>query len=412
MKIRNALLRKTKIINIIFILTLFFPSNTYSYLLQGVFLVGLILSSPEVNHNRFSTHFKLLKMSFILWISISFIYNVVVQTTFYKDSLIKISYISMLILFFPISGNFKIYSNTLIICLSIIVISQIAYILNIPFVVNLINIFYPDDIYSLKSEYLLSNSSNGFLNMRYGGLFRNPNHCGRIVSLLYAIYLIDIKKSKILMNACVLVLFLFSILLTGSRTAFLVVTLLTVFFVHKNIFVRYKGVYFPFFILTLLFALYFGDFRIESRIFDFSELSGGDKHSSLTIKLNFLLDYIDNTLLRQPLDLIFGTFNVDNGENFVLDGNSRIKNFDSEIGYLIFSIGFVGLSLLLWFYRTVYRTTQRNTHMLMILLVWSISSAVLTNMKFSFLFMLVLSLYYQRKNKSKEELYEGRNKIV
>ena len=180
MKIRNALLRKTKIINIIFILTLFFPSNTYSYLLQGVFLVGLILSSPEVNHNRFSTHFKLLKMSFILWISISFIYNVVVQTTFYKDSLIKISYISMLILFFPISGNFKIYSNTLIICLSIIVISQIAYILNIPFVVNLINIFYPDDIYSLKSEYLLSNSSNGFLNMRYGGLFRNPNHCGRI----------------------------------------------------------------------------------------------------------------------------------------------------------------------------------------------------------------------------------------
>ncbi len=266
----------------------------------------------------------------------------------------------MLILFFPISGNFKIYSNTLIICLSIIVISQIAYILNIPFVVNLINIFYPDDIYSLKSEYLLSNSSNGFLNMRYGGLFRNPNHCGRIVSLLYAIYLIDIKKSKILMNACVLVLFLFSILLTGSRTAFLVVTLLTVFFVHKNIFVRYKGVYFPFFILTLLFALYFGDFRIESRIFDFSELSGGDKHSSLTIKLNFLLDYIDNTLLRQPLDLIFGTFNVDNGENFVLDGNSRIKNFDSEIGYLIFSIGFVGLSLLLWFYRNCLQNNPKE----------------------------------------------------
>lgn len=381
-------------LNVIFLIIILAPLSRAMYFLQLAVTIGLILFSLESNKVRFSNHFNKIKFLFFTWVVISTIYNLIVQTDFYTDSVTKVFYILILIVFFPICGNFRISNKSIIIALFVILISQVAYIFQISFVTDLIQTYYSDNFLSSSSEILASGYSSNFLNLRFGGIIRNPNQCGRVVTLLLAVFLINQNLKFKTLDLLFYLVFITSILLTGSRTALLITLLLTVsisiFYFARN---KKKIIYLIPVIFTLaLVMLLFFDIDLSFRIFDFSELAGTNRvtNSSIGLKTDFLSDYITNTLNRQPLDLVFGTLNVDNGQNFIL-GYYGLDNFDSEIGYLIHSLGIVGLLLIIWFYITIYKMTGPNARLLMILLLWSISSAVLTNVRFSFLFILVLS---------------------
>ena len=384
------------ILNVIFLTFLLVPSNRNFYFFQMAVTAGLILFSFQMRKENLSAHLSVIKTLFFSWVGISIIYNLIAQTDFYTDSLIKVFYILILIVFFPICANYRISNKSIIIALFLILISQVSYILQISFVTDLIQTYYSDNFDSSSSEILASGYSSNFLNLRFGGIYRNPNQCGRVVTLLLAIYLINKNLKFKTYDLLFYLIFVTSILLTGSRTALLITLLLTasvsIFYFTRN---RKKVIYLIPATLTLaIVTLLFVDIDFSLRIFDFSELSGTNRatNSSIGLKIEFLSDYITNTMNRQPLDLVFGTLNVDNGENFILNYYG-LNNFDSEIGYIIHSLGAVGLLLLIWFYTTLFKITGPNVRLLMILFLWSFSSTVLTNMRFSFLFIFVLSIY-------------------
>jgi len=400
--------KDSAIINIIFIIAVFLPVNTSSYILQGVIIFGLVFSSSIVNRDRIEGNFKYQKLMFYLWVSLSYFYNVVMGAQFETDSIIKIGYLTIILLSFPISRTYKIFESTIFVCIILIFITQISYPLNISFIIDMIDTYYARESFFNNSEAVMLNTYTGsLLDLRFGGVFRNPNQCARIVTLLYGVFLVNkINNGSSIFNVLSLLLFIPSILMTGSRTSLVIFIMLTgLYYYYKSKYVFKKSILIlP--VLMVVIVIFIGNINLDGRIFDFSELSGNENNASFTTKLNFLNNYISYASKSQPFDLFIGTFNVDSGDNFVFNSNYRIKNFDSEIGYVVYSLGFVGILLILWFYIIIYKNTGHNVKLLMIILLWSLTSTILTNMRFSFLFLFVLSIYYDKAKQKNMRCYE------
>lgn len=392
---------KAFFINIVFIIAIFLPVNASSYLIQGVIMFGLILSSSIVSRERMAGDLKYQKVFLFTWVFLSFCYNVIIGTEFNLDSVIKLGYLTILILFFPISSVFKLFKSTIFICITLIFISQISFPLQISFVTDLIDTYYAREFYFNSSETIMLNSFSGsLLDLRFGGIYRNPNQCARIITLLYAVFLVNKNYTRLnKFDVFSFLLFVPSILMTGSRTSLFIFILLSIVYCYKYLKRNFKKIIFILPISIILTIIFIKNIDLDARIFDYSELSGDGTNSSFTKKIDFLLNYVQYTSFDQPLNLFFGTFNVGHGENYVFNLSSKIHNFDSEVGYLFYSLGIVGVFLVIWFYKIIYTNTGTNVKFLMIILLWSLTSTILTNMRFSFLFLFILSLYYDKKKR-------------
>ncbi|MDC1080748.1 O-antigen ligase [Flavobacteriaceae bacterium] len=392
----SSLSKGTLTINFIFVVSVLLPNTSLAYLIQGVFILYLI-SFSKIHSQRFYGNLGFVKMMFLVILLISFFYNAIVGSSFYIDSIIKIIYISLLILFFPLARNYKILKGSLIFCIVLIVLSQISYFLQISLVSNFIENYYTNDVYFNSYESLsLDEYSGDFGFLRFGGIFRNPNQCGRMVTLIYAVFLLTTSKSFSKVDFSMLIIFLFSVLLTGSRTALLVFIFLTG--VRLYWFTKKKIKKFNVIILILMFSGFFlvSNFSSNVRILNFSE-SGTQKKSSLFNKFIFLGHYIFENPNSDTFKLLVGNFNVDNFADLDLNTNLRIERFDNEIGYLIYAFGFFGLFMIVCFYTIIFKRGTREVRFLMILMLWTLTSTILTNMRFSFVFLFILSLYYPKR---------------
>ena len=393
----SGLSKGTLTINLIFIVSILLPNKSYAYIIQGLIILYLIIGSRTL-FQRFYGILGFVKMSFLLILLLSLFYNTIVGSPFYIVSTIKIIYVSLLILFFPLAGNYKILKGSLIFCIVFIVLSQISYFLQISFFTNLIDNYYTNDIYFNSYEGLALEDTNpdsyGFI--RFGGIFRNPNQCGRMVTLLYAVFLLNTSKSFGKIDFLILNIFLFSLLLTGSRTALLIFIFLTG--VRSYWFIKKKIKKFGLIIPILIFSGFFlvSNFSFNIRILNFSD-SGSLTGSSLFNKFSFLGHYIFDNPDFDMFKLLVGNFNVDDLSDLDLNTNLRIEHFDNEIGYLIYAFGFFGLFMIICFYTIIFIRGTREVRFLMILILWTLTSTIITNMRFSFIFLFMLSLYYPTK---------------
>lgn len=400
-----SLFKKSYYINVIFVITVLMPVTTLSYMVQSFFILFLTLIYRN-NAQRYTPSFRMQKIFFLSWVVFAFIFNALSETEFYLASVIKLMYLTSLVLLFPLTKNNKIFNKTILICVILIFISQISYYFQISFVLNFIDNFYAREQFFNSSEILVADGgySGSFANLRFGGIYRNPNQCGRMITLLFAVFLLNTKRGIKIIDIFLFFLFFASILLTGSRTALFVFILL----IFIRFFIYFKRNLKKTIFISSIFFLFFFSLNFSGRIFDFSELGGSKKNSSFTTKRTFLKNYIDYAYRTRPMSLVFGTLTLDKGnDNFEFNSNVRIKNFDNEIGYIIYALGFFGVILIAWFYRMIYVNSQNDTRFLMIILFWSLTSAILTNVRFSFLFIFVLGLYFERKKKIKIKTVYG-----
>ncbi len=382
--------------NIFFLLLLFLPNNLVGTTAQIIIMVTLFIATFQQGAFRIK-QLTLIKLIFCVWIVIVAMYTLLAHYPFYFQSVIKLVSITLLIVFFPLAIKNRINTNALLIASVFIFFTQLSYIFGVTFIVDFINSYYTAEDYFNSSEVVaVSTELRDIFNLRFGGIFRNSNQAGRIYNLLYAMLLLnttygDKKKKIIFFTSGVIFL---GIVLTGSRTAFSIFSLLSLFYFLFFLRKYRKTILVASLLLLIPFFLFVGT---SNRILNFSELRGNSNSGSLITKIDFLKTYLDYANRKSPTDIYFGTFNIDNIKYYF---GERINKFDSEIGYMIHSIGIVGLMLIFIFYILLFSKGDLRTKFVMILLIWTITSTVLTNFRFSLLYFFVLSSYFGIKKES------------
>ncbi len=370
------------IIPLIFFYSLIAPPNVLNNYLQSIFPIILFVSTQNIFRK-----FNVYALSIVSIIALSFVLNSASNEIEFKEISRMLS-LSLMIFMFPFVSisNFK--PQYIIISFLIIFLSQLAFVFDFSIIKEFINTYYIDineEKYTLEKIREVSDFSSDFINKRYGGLFLNPNQCARYVTLLFALFLIEFKRKNKIIFFIVVITFFISIILTGSRTGFIVLTFLLIYNYFKSVKLN-MGLIKNIFILSFIFGILILMFSIiEVRNLKLEEAYEG----SMEMKIELFFDYLLQSATSGNLTaLFFGNFSIAFSEKF------NIPVFDSEFGNIVFTVGFFGLIAIFLFYRKIFINSDKNVKLIFILLLWTISSSILFSFKMSFLFLFVLSNYY------------------
>ena len=293
---------------------------------------------------------------------------------------------------FPMVGRVRIPNIYLYIILLLILFSQLIYLFNLQYLIKLINIYYPFSERDFGEQYMQDNiNANNFLSFRLGGIYRNSNQCARYLTFLMAGFIIlNREKSFKSLLPFILVSF-FAVILTGSRTGFVVASLLmiTYLFVDKRISSLWKTVVGLAAFVAFIWLAISGSntFRGFNVIEGFS--------NSANVKMDTFAYYLSSEksifkLLMGYLDA--ARFDKSGAIYFVL------TNFDSDYGDIVFCYGFIGFIAILLYFITIFKKLKREMRVFFVLLLWMYSSTVVTSYRAFFIFMLMLSVLYSSKD--------------
>lgn len=288
---------------------------------------------------------------------------------------------------FPFVGKVQVRNTYLYVCLAYIFISQIVYLLGIPGLTAFFDRLYPitDELMQHKYDNIQSNIGYGtMLDFRLGGIYHNSNHCSKYLTMLMAFFL-SLNYSKKSKEVIYFILIAYGgILLTGSRTGFVVGSLIVYLgFIRNNKisgWIRYLiwGIA----IGGILYILQTGN---SLRGLNIEEGLEG----SANMKWETFLYYLqtENSLVAY----LFGHLDT----SLFQGGIGDVMNaFDSEYGSMTFRFGFVGVIGILLFYWNVAKRIPKSQWFYFIILLWMISSTIVAAYRSLFVFMLLTSVIY------------------
>lgn len=289
---------------------------------------------------------------------------------------------------FPFVGRVRLNNVYIYITFALIFISQLAWLLNISFLTNIIDMLYPiNEFMEGNLEYIAENISlENYSTFRLGGLYRNSNSCSEALCMLLGFYIAnnrEIEKKTIF----VLAVMMYAIIITGSRTGFIVSGLMvSLYFILNK---RYSYII----LLVIAFALYviFGG-NSELRVFKVQE----GVSDSLGAKNGTFLSYLSNE--DSPIKLLFGYFDAAKYRTMAKLG--FMNSFDSDYGTLIFSYGFVGFFVILLFLYSVFKRVGKLEKICFVLLLWMTSATIFKSFRMLFVYMLLLSIIYSNYTKT------------
>ena len=249
-------------------------------------------------------------------------------------------------------------------------------ILNLPIFFLYRDAFYPTDAnpWALGFDHSIIALSN-----RYGSIFYNPNLLGQSMLLIYILYLIyNYQKKFTKMDYLIVFLNTFCILVSGSRTAFVIYAIVTFcFFFHF-----YKGKIKYFFILAgIPYALYS---LSNTRLLKIGNESG----DSMDLKMQILYSYFSSLsfTIQDTFLLLFGSLKLD-------------IQFDNDLGNIIYYLGLMGLLYVICFYTyEIFTTNWRLRYFYSFLLV-SYGATLLINFKF-FIFAIIIFSFLRSLSKN------------
>ena len=298
---------------------------------------------------------------------------------------------------FPLVGRVQVRNIYMYLCLVYIVVSQFVYLLDIQFLTDFFNTAYPigeDDRNAIL--HMQSNITYGtILNYRLGGIYHNANQCARYLCMLLAFFLVTNQDQK---NKGVLIfsgIVYASILLTGSRTGFVVASLILYFGLFRQ--KSYKGtIRYIFIAMAVLGLVYIVSSGVSFRGFG---INRGFQNSA-NLKWDTFVYYLQQE--TNPVYLLLGHLDT---SLFTGQSSELLSSFDSEYGDLIFSYGFVGFLSILIFWWMTARHIEKTKRFFFILLLWIITSTIVASYRAFFIFILLLSVIHSnygliiRKNK-------------
>lgn len=323
-------------------------------------------------------------MKISLLVALSMVFTFIVNTGDELTSKGILSFVNILMIFlvFPNVGNLRIRNVFILSTFGVIFISQLAYVLNIPIFIQLLDLLYPSDSSAVR-HMADTISFDTVVDYRMGGLYRNSNDCARAVNLLIGIFLInnnDIIKNK--WNFFFLFLMFTSILFTGSRTGFVVAFfLIYLSFSTKN---TLKSVM----IALPTFILGYFIFATGSDSLRGLNVQQG-LENSVGAKWLFFMDYVNHNL--NEFKLIFGNFDA---AKYHAYNGLYPDYFDSDYGNIIYCYGIIGFIIFASFFIFVFLRLKKEYKRYYVLFLWMISNSVVFSFRMFFIYMLLLSIYY------------------
>lgn len=374
---------------IIFILAFYPPLPLFNYLNPLLLFYYLFRYKSSFN-------FSLSTFVILTSLALSFIYNTFSNpSSINGQSISRVIMIALILSFFPFCRIKKISKIFIIASILYIFLSQVAYYFNWNDLVSFYDTYYPyeGDIKSYTSDYLKEQSVLLGDNTRLGGLFHNPNHCARLYTLLLAVYLISTPNgTKLFEKFLIILAILFGVVLTGSRTGLFIsfLLLLLSFFQFNIVGVSRIGkvVLFTVFIMLLY---YFFTNIVDDSSYRALRITEGTSDSLMAKFLRFS-DYIE--IEKNTPALLFGHFDQHSFLTTISIGDNR--TLDSEWGYAIFNYGFFFLIGYIIFFIEKIKKMNSNNMLILVPLFWVLTSAILLSYRFSLLYFLFFSHFYQK----------------
>lgn len=295
---------------------------------------------------------------------------------------------------FPVVGNVKIPNFYFYFILSFIILTQLAYVLNVSVLVKFVDTYYPiseEDRALIHMQKTIT--AENMMNFRLGGLYHNPNQCARSLNMLTAVFLILNNDKPIRKLLPFIIISFYAVLLTGSRTGFFVgsAILLLFLFVDKKIsaFLRYS-------LLAVLLVVFVFMLVSGSNMYRGFDVIQGFNNSA-NVKFDVFKYYIstENSMFR----LLIGY--LDNKRLVVT--SDLMAYFDCDYGNIVFCYGFIGFIAIMVYFFTIFKRMDKTERVFFVLLLWMISSAIISSYRASFLFIILLSLVYS-SNKKKSSI--------
>ena len=303
----------------------------------------------------------------------------------------RVAVIVLYFVCFPFVARVKLPNYYLYICLGVIFISQLAYLLGIPFITSFLDTYYPIPEEMEKSiGYIQSGiTRENIMNYRLGGLYRGVNPCARFLNMLMAIYIVNNSNKKFSALLIFLIVDFIGVILTGSRTGFVVGALLMISFAYVtgNVSKKWRYVLVALGVALFMFVLFSESVTYRAfRVFEGFEDSATEKSTVFTT-------YLSNE--TSVIALLFGHF--DNTGTF----------FDSDYGDIIYSFGFIGFFAILFYFYKLYKRTNKIGRIFFFMLLWMYSATIIMSFRPIFAFMLLLSLVYSTQSKTQKTLRDN-----
>ena len=310
--------------------------------------------------------------------------------TIYKDfeEVIRFMPILLMILMFPYSYikiNLRKILITSIVVLIYIIATQYLIGINNSSIINLRNTYYPMETNIWNYGYLGEDSYVFDRQLRFGGIFYNPNVCASNVFMyfacsIYALNSIDNPLSKKIIFLLVVFFTFYSLFLTGSRT-FIVGICVFMAIKYMNIYeilLKKKVGYQQLAYLILLFSL-----LVYVIIIGFESVVEGllSEGGSANEKNEILIKYLQYMLSNDISTLIFG-------------GAHKIQ-FDADLGSIIGAFGILGFIGIGIFYIKCIQEISDSVPFVLTVIIASIGNTIIYNLAASLQVFIVLVVVSQ-----------------
>ena len=371
MKTIKFLPTKSTFFSIILGLCFLTPVSTIGNLLMlGLIIITYLFYMPRNEYRHYQIAlFVVLVMSFCL--------NSLTMRYLGFKSVSRSATMFLLFALFPfINEKFDMNPKIPILLIGVVYLSQISGILNIQPIVALIDKFYPweNALYG-ETDVEFTFGMSG----RYGGIYRNPNDCGRTLCILTSLYLVCSHYNKLfrsakgnaLLDCIVFAVVVIGVVTTGSRTNMVIIAVL----ILSTLFIRYnnkssinKIILVSLVLIIMAVSLIYLS-NSGSRLFEVS-FTANDRQDLFS-------DLLYN-LLGNPLHLLFGYFYIETLElhNLGFEGG-----FDSDLGNILYYYGFTGLLVIALFVIRIYKNTGKIFFYVLPLFLTCVSNGLFTSYK-------------------------------
>lgn len=367
----------------------------FNILLIGVFLLPQVNTIYALNLLLFlfilkhrHEYFLYQKFTFLFFIitSLSFalaLLNPDIHYYLSNKDILKPFLIVMIILLIGNYSRIEVNKKVLLFISVFLILSQFAYIFGIIGVTQLIDTIYPLNEEQIVWTHRSISDVNelSIVNIRAGGIYRNPNQYSKYLNLLYVLVLnVRIKSyTKYLISLA----FLISILLTGSRAGLIIFILINLLQLLTKNNSRLLFIFIGIVVYTI--SRYF-----TLRSFD---ISSGFSSGSLTKRLPNI-DYILQHL--NVKSLFIGNFYNEGTISNLLSNNFM---FDSDFLSIFFSFGLMGLVILTIIYYKLLKLSKIKY--IAPIFLYSITGGIVFDLNYFILINVILLLaQFQSKHEN------------
>ncbi len=352
-------------------------------------LICLILKL--LNKEKVHCGFRIIPIAFVVF---AFLINAVDVSS---KSILSGATIVLYLFCFPFVKGSKISNWCLYFCMGYILFTQLIYLINVPYLTSLFDLMYPIGENDTNSVEWMKNhiTTDNIAEYRLGGLYRNANQCSRYVTFLVLLFICNNNERRIKENLLFIVLAYSSIVLCGSRTGFVIGSLIIGTYLVRNRYLS-QGKKLLVCLVLIVAAAWIVINGANSGIRGMDIESGFD--NSLSAKTSTFNYYLSTE--QSVFRLMFGHFDT----SLYHPNDLFMSKFDSEYGDWIFSFGFVGFIALLFFYLCIFRLVRKEFRICFWGLLWMISSTTMASFRASFIWIMLLSFVCAKSHNNDAKL--------